>query len=181
MEICKGRVAQNKNSEDNVFTLVRKKIYDAAGKVCETVIPIKHEYYYGKGSDIAICTLSSIDLLQEISKSSFIMNKILIVGRLLSENRGIDAMIRFSVKNPSLRHIVVCGVDVKGHRSGHALLSLHKNGIDRRGRILGSDSPYPILSCNIREIEVFRSRIVVHDLVGNKDVDKLATSISNLN
>jgi tetrahydromethanopterin S-methyltransferase subunit A len=174
-------VASNQNSEENVFTTARRKIYDAAGKVCETIIPIRHEYYYGKGSDIAICTLSSIDLLLKISKSSFIMSKILIVGRLLSENKGIDAMIKFSIRNPSLRHIVVCGTDVKGHRSGQALLSLHKNGIDRRGRILGSASPCPILSCESSEIELFRSWTIVHDLIGIKDVDKLATSISNLN
>lgn len=169
------------NSDGDVFATIRRKIQDAAGKVCETVIPIKHEYYSGKGSAIAICTLSSIDLLLEISKTPYIMNKILIVGRLLSENRGIDAMIRFSIKNPSLRHIVVCGTDVKGHRSGQALLSLHKNGIDRHGRILGSTSPHPILSCDIQQIEIFRSRTLVHDLIGTKDVDKLSTSISNLN
>ena len=169
------------NSDENVFTTARKKIQDAAGKVCETVIPIKHEYYYGKGSAIAICTLSSIDLLLEISKTPYIMSKILIVGRLLSENRGIDALIRFSIKNPSLRHIIVCGADVKGHRSGQALLSLHKNGIDRYGRILRSTSPCPILSCDIKEIELFRSHTLIYDLIGTKDLGKLGSSISNLN
>ena len=173
-------MASNQNPEEDVFTAVRRMIYDAAGKACKTVLPIKHEYYYGKGSAIAICTLSSIDLLLKISKTPFIMNKILIVGRLLSENRGIDAIIRFTINNPTLRHIVVCGADVKGHRSGQALLSLYKNGVDRRGRILGSTSPSPILSCDIREIELFRSQTVVHDLTGNKDIDELAASISNL-
>lgn len=40
-----------------------KKLGNAAGKLCEVLIPIKHEYYIGEGNSIAICTLSSIDLL----------------------------------------------------------------------------------------------------------------------
>ncbi len=168
------------DSNENVFTAVKRKFQNAAGKVCETIIPINHEYYYGNGSAIAICTLSSIDLLLEIFNTPHIMNKILIVGRLLSENKGIDAMIRFSIKNPGLRHIIVCGSEVKGHKSGQALLSLHKNGIDRHGRILGCTSPRPILYSDIKEIKLFRSHTLVHNLIGTKDIDKLDASISNL-
>jgi tetrahydromethanopterin S-methyltransferase subunit A len=53
-----------------------------------------------------------MNFLLEIAKNSNLMNKILIVGRLLSENRGIDKIVRFSIKNPSLHHIIVCGTDV---------------------------------------------------------------------
>lgn len=37
------------------------------------------------------------------------MNKVLIAGRLLSENKGIDAMIAFAMKHPELKLILVCG------------------------------------------------------------------------
>ena len=52
--------------------------------------PIKHEYHVGEGKTVAICTLSSIDLLETIATNTDIMSRILVVGRLLSENRGID-------------------------------------------------------------------------------------------
>ena len=66
----------------------------AAGKLCEFLIPVKHSYYEGKGTKAAICTLGSLDLLEAISYSQDLMANISIVGRLLSENNGIDAMIR---------------------------------------------------------------------------------------
>ena len=69
-----------------------KRLEDAAGKLCQALLPIRHEYYLGAGNAVAICTLSSIDLLETVSRSS-LMNKVLIAGTLLSENKGIDAII----------------------------------------------------------------------------------------
>jgi hypothetical protein len=61
----------------------RKSFENMAGKICETQIPIKHEYHIGKGGkEIAICTLSNIHLLEDIYKNE-VMDKILVVGRLL--------------------------------------------------------------------------------------------------
>jgi tetrahydromethanopterin S-methyltransferase subunit A len=134
---------------------IRKKFDEAVGKVCEVVLPIKHEYYIGRGKELAICTLSSIGLLDEISKSN-IMNKVAVAGRLLSENRGIDAMIRFALENPNLSRIIVCGKEVKGHRAGQALLALARNGIDQDGRIIGALGPYPLLKSQERDVMAFR-------------------------
>jgi tetrahydromethanopterin S-methyltransferase subunit A len=101
--------------------------------------------YLGRGKELAICTLSSIGLLNKISKSD-IMDGVAIAGRLLSENRDIDAIIRFTLEHPDdLRRIIVCGKEVKGHRAGQALLTLARNGIDRDGKIIGALGPYPIL------------------------------------
>ncbi len=40
-----------------------KRLEEAAGKLCKALLPINHEYYLGAGKALAICTLSSIDLL----------------------------------------------------------------------------------------------------------------------
>jgi hypothetical protein len=45
--------------------MVYKKFENFVGE-CKFIIPIRHEYYLGSGSRIAICTLSSIKLLIEI-------------------------------------------------------------------------------------------------------------------
>ena len=63
------------------------------GEICKYLLPIKQEHFVGKGSRIAICTLSSIRLLTEISNDTKLMNNLAIVGRLLSENKGIDDII----------------------------------------------------------------------------------------
>jgi tetrahydromethanopterin S-methyltransferase subunit A len=44
---------------------IRKSLDDAAGRLCKALLPIKHEYYLGRGKAVAICTLSSIDLLKK--------------------------------------------------------------------------------------------------------------------
>jgi tetrahydromethanopterin S-methyltransferase subunit A len=133
---------------------------NAIGKICEALIPIKHEYYIGKGESIAICTLSSIDLLEEISNSVDIMNRILIVGRLLSENEGIDTIIKFVLDHSGLQHIIICGKEVKGHQAGQALISLYKNGMNNDGRIIGAKGPYPLLRSSQKDIEEFRKQII---------------------
>ncbi len=124
---------------------------------------------------MAICTLSSIDLLQEISKSD-IMEGVAIAGRLLSENKGIDAMIRFAAEHPDLKRIILCGKEVKGHRAGQALLALARNGIDSQGRIMGALGPYPILKSSIRDIDAFRRQVEIMDMVGTTDINSLKSA-----
>ncbi|HET6516998.1 MAG TPA: tetrahydromethanopterin S-methyltransferase subunit A, partial [Nitrosopumilaceae archaeon] len=64
-----------------------------AGEVCKALLPIPEEVYFGnKNSSVAVCTLSSIDLLKKLSQPEF-LQKIAIVGRLLSENKRIESLI----------------------------------------------------------------------------------------
>jgi tetrahydromethanopterin S-methyltransferase subunit A len=153
----------------------KKKFDDAAGRICEAVLPIKHDYYLGRGKELAICTLSSIDLLEKISKSE-IMDSVAIAGRLLSENRGIDAMIRFALEHPDLKRIIVCGREVKGHRAGQALLALARNGIDGEGMIVGALGPYPILESPAEDVKAFRRQVEITDMAGEVDVSSLKSA-----
>jgi tetrahydromethanopterin S-methyltransferase subunit A len=101
----------------------------------------------GRGKSVAICTLSSMDLLETIAWNTDMMSRILVVGRLLSENKGISTLIKFTINYSDLRYIVVCGKEVKGHKTGQPLLSLHKNGVNRDdSRIIGAIGPYPFLT-----------------------------------
>jgi tetrahydromethanopterin S-methyltransferase subunit A len=153
--------------------LIVRRLEKVAGKLCEALLPIKHEYYLGSGKEVAICTLSSIDLLETISKSS-LMNKVLIAGRLLSENKGIDAIIALAMKHSELKRILVCGDEVKGHRPGQALLALSSNGVDSAGRIIGAVGPNPMVTSSIVDIEIFRHQVKMIDLIGIVDVGKIA-------
>ena len=155
------------------MSLTVKRLEDAAGKLCQALLPIKHEYYLGGGNTVAICTLSSIDLLEAVSGSS-LMNKVLIAGRLLSENKGIDAVISFAIKHPELKRLVLCGKEVKGHRAGQALLALTINGMDVFGRIIGAHSPNPVLMSSPLDVEIFRHQVQIINLIGVVDIAKIA-------
>lgn len=139
---------------------------ELAGEVCKKIFPILEEKFVGNHtSKIAICTLSSIDLLKEISQSNM-MEKIAIVGRLLSENKGIDELVRFVNYNPRLDTIIVCGKEVTGHRTGHALFCLHKYGTDQNNRIINSTSPDPVLTVSKKEIIQFQNQVKLIDKIG---------------
>jgi tetrahydromethanopterin S-methyltransferase subunit A len=155
---------------------------NVAGKLCENIIPIRHEYCIGrKGKSIAICTLASMKLLEDICKSD-LMGRVLIVGRLLSENRGIDTIVKFTLSNQELRHIIVCGKEVKGHQAGQALLSLHAYGVNNdksgEGIIIAAKGHYPHLKSCKEDLDLFRRQIVkIHNLVGVDDVNLVRKEI----
>ena len=111
------------------------------GEICKVVLPIKQEFYSGNpNSQTAICTLASISLLDDL-KDSGILSQVAIIGRLFSENKGIDSMIQYVYENKNIKRIILCGKEVWGHKSGHSLLQLHKNGIDENSRIINSVIP----------------------------------------
>ena len=153
--------------------LIMKRLEEVAGKICKALVPIKHEYYLGSGKAVAICTLSSIDLLETVSRSP-LMNKVLIAGRLLSENKGIDAIISFAIKHPELKRLILCGKEVKGHRAGQALLALMINGMDSFGTIIGALGPNPVLMSSPPDVEIFRHQVQIINLIGAVDIARIA-------
>ena len=175
---------------NNLAIHIRFGFENAVGKLCEALIPISANYCMGrKGRSIAICTLASMKLLDDICRSPDMMDRILIVGRLLSENRGIDAIIRFALLHDELHHIILCGRESIGHEPGQALLSLHRHGVHHtksgEQRIAGANGHTPILNSSTDDISSFRTQIVrVHNLIGVDNlsrVRKIVESIGSAN
>lgn len=150
------------------------------GEVCKTLFPITEESYLGNSkSPIAICVLSSIPLLKKIAKSE-LMKNISIVGRLFSENKGIDSIIRYTNSNPNLHTIILCGKEGVGHKPGFSLLALHKNGIDINGRIISSSSPEPYLSVTQKEVKKFQDNVRIINKVGIMDFKKISSLVQTI-
>jgi tetrahydromethanopterin S-methyltransferase subunit A len=151
-----------------------------AGKICEFVLPIRLSYEMGNGNMLAICTLSDMSLLKEIISNKDIMRKIFLVGRLLSENRGIDNLLETVHNCPQLRYLILCGKDVKGHLPGQALISLHNYGIREDGLIVGARGSNPTLRSTKEAISCFRTNIEIVDLIGSRDIRQLKLLIGKL-
>jgi len=152
-------------------------LLDLAGEICKLVFPIREEVFLGNNeSSVAICTLSSMDLLMEIS-SSDLMKKVAITGRLLSENKGIDKLVRNIIKNHNIQTLIVCGKEVSGHKTGHALASLYKYGIDDDGRIVNSYSPSPFLTVSKEDVEKFQKQVRLIDRIGETRLDRIICEI----
>ena len=153
------------------------KLGTTIGKICEALLPIPEEFYIGNyNSSICICTLSSIKLLKEI-KNSKIIDNVAIVGRLFTENKGIDSIIKYVNQNKKIKTIIVCGKDVWGHKSGHSLFELHKNGIDNNNRIINSTSPDPFLTVSKFEIKYFQKQITLVNLINETDIELINNKI----
>jgi tetrahydromethanopterin S-methyltransferase subunit A len=150
------------------------------GEICKYLFPIKDERYVGNGSKIAICTLSSIRLLREISNDTKLMNELAIVGRLLSENKGIDEIINYCNGNRQLEHLVICGRDSRGHRAGESLIALSRNGITKDGIIINSSSPRPQLRSSYQEVELFRKRTTIHNLIEETHLKRVRSFVDEL-
>jgi tetrahydromethanopterin S-methyltransferase subunit A len=147
------------------------------GELCKAILPIPEESYQGNSdSIIAVCTLSSLDLLKKIANSD-ILQQVSIVGRLLSENKGIDAIILHVNKNKKIKTIIVCGKEVWGHKAGHSLFELHNNGIDNTGRIIGSTSPDPYLTVSQSQINYFRNEINLVNMTNETNFNKIKQKI----
>ena len=147
------------------------------GKLCKIILPISEESYLGDlNSSIAICTLSSIDLLKKLANSE-ILNHISIVGRLLSENKGIDSIIEHVNKNQKISIIIVCGKEVWGHKAGHSLFQLHKHGVDKNNRIINSSSPDPYLTVSKSQIQHFQNNITLVNLINETDLKTILNKI----
>ena len=109
------------------------------------------------------------------------MEKIAMVGRLLSENKGIDAIIKYSARNHYLKHIVVCGVDTRGHLAGHALLSLYRNGIGlARQNSEFKESKTRDHNFHAQMVENFRKRVRIYDLFGVTDLDTIKEHVDKI-
>ena len=148
------------------------------GELCKVILPIPEEFYSGNHeSSIAVCTLSSIDLLKNISNSD-ILNYIAIAGRLLSENKGIDSIVRYVNRNQNIKTIIVCGKEVWGHKSGHSLLQLHRNGIDKNSRIINSVSPDPFLTVTKDEVHYFQKAVSLVNMINETNLEMIKRKIT---
>jgi tetrahydromethanopterin S-methyltransferase subunit A len=150
---------------------------EAIGELCKIILPIPEEYYSGNSdSSIAVCTLSSIDLLKKLANSE-ILSHVSIVGRLLSENKGIDSIIKYINKNQKINIIIICGKEVWGHKAGHSLFQLHKNGVDKNNRIINSTSPDPYLTVSKSQIQYFQNNITLVNLIAETDFATISDKI----
>ena len=155
------------------------KLSDAIGKLCAVLLPIPEEFYIGNtNSSICICTLSSIKLLKELKNSEIIEN-VAIAGRLFTENKGIDSIIKYVNQNKKIKTIIVCGKEVWGHKSGHSLFQLHKYGIDKNNRIINSTSPEPILTVSNSQIQYFQKEITLVNLINETNMQLIIKKIQS--
>ncbi|UCB46062.1 MAG: tetrahydromethanopterin S-methyltransferase subunit A [Spirochaetota bacterium] len=86
-------------------------------------------------------------------------------GTVQTENIGFEKIICNIIANPNIRYAVLSGPESPGHLTGEAFKALFKNGVDKDKRIIGTDSPHPLLyNLPMEYIERIREQITLIDL-----------------
>lgn len=137
---------------------------------------IEGRYKIGNpNSCVAVCTLFSLDLIDRIKPDN-----IAIIGKVVTENIGVERIIKNIVTNPNIRYLIICGQEPEGHWVGQALNCIIESGIDSDNRIIGAMGAMPYLRNNTKEeIEQFRKQIKIIDLIGCEDVDKIQHAVND--
>ena len=134
--------------------------------IADTWPVVKGDYKVGNPkSRIAIVTLaSSINSLPQAA----------LWGSSKTENLGVEKIIANVISNSNIRYILVCGTESRGHLAGHSLLAIHANGIDEKGRIIGSKGAIPFIENVPREaVRRFQQQVVLIDRIGLIDPEEI--------
>jgi tetrahydromethanopterin S-methyltransferase subunit A len=120
----------------------------------------------------SICTLASEDLYEALADEA--PPGVAIVGSMVTENLGIERLVRNVVANPAVSWLLLCGIDSKGHKAGESLLALSRNGVDAEMRIVGAPGQRARLAnLTPAEVERFRRRVTVFSHLGVTNSDEV--------
>jgi len=179
-EHCYAGVAQN------AFTAAFPETETQFGLSCEIQTnttgwpPVVGEYVIlDPSAPVAVTTLASPDFSKQLADQK--IPGLAIVGKLETENIGIDKLIKNTIANSNLRYLILAGMEPRGHLCGQTLLALSENGVDENRRVIGSKGKRPILrNVTQEEIEAFRNQIQMIDLIGCECTDCVNDKIAEL-
>lgn len=128
------------------------------------------EEYYPWGGEFTECNPNSCVAVVLLNIDYKPNDKIAIYGPLKTENIGIEKIVANVISNPNIRFLIVCGQDIRGHRSGSSIIALNKNGVDEQNRIINAPGAIPYIeNLNNEAIKRFQSQIEIIDMIDVTD------------
>ena len=136
--------------------------------------------YYPWGGEFTACSPQGCVAIVLLNISYTPPDSVALYGHLKTENIGVEKIVANTISNPHIRFLLICGDDIRGHRSGSSLLALHKNGIDDNHRIIDAPGAIPYIeNLNEEAIKRFQAQLEVIDLVGEKEKEIIDTKITD--
>jgi len=135
--------------------------------------------YYPWGGEFTPCASQGCVAVVLLNIQYHPPETVAIYGPLKTENIGIEKIIANTISNPWIRFLVICGEEIRGHRSGSSLIALHKNGIDHNHRILHAPGAIPYIE-NLKEeaIKRFQTQLTIIDLIGEQHKENIDAAIA---
>lgn len=138
---------------------------------------MKNEYYPW-GGEYTVCSPNGSVAVVLLTINYIPPHNVAIYGPLKTENIGIEKIVANVISNPHIRYLIICGEDIRGHRSGTSLITLHKNGIDEQHKIINAPGAIPYIENLKKEaIQRFQDQILIVNLIGVTDKNKIDKAI----
>lgn len=134
---------------------------------------LEGRYYVGnKNSPVVVCTNATVEGIK------LDMERVAICGKCVTENIGVEKIIRNIISNPNIRFLILCGRVSKGHFVEQAFVSLKNNGIDKDKRIIGARGNTPFLKgIEEDEVERFRQQVEIMDITPEEDSQRIMRAV----
>ncbi|GMT40079.1 MAG: hypothetical protein IEMM0001_0814 [bacterium] len=128
---------------------------------------------------VAVTTLGSVALAKAASQDP--PPGLNIVGKVETENIGIEKIIKNILSNPAIRYLVCAGNEPPRHLTGATMMALFENGIDENNKILGSPGMRPVLpNTSADEVLAFRKQVKPVDMIGCTNVPSIHARVVEL-
>jgi tetrahydromethanopterin S-methyltransferase subunit A len=165
-------------AEDFGYFLTRTFATTKNRKRAWPFIPGKY-FVHDPEASVAVTTLGSVDLASAVSAEQ--PEGLCIVGKVETENIGIEKIIKNILSNKAIQFLICAGNEPPKHLTGATFLCLFANGIDEKQNIIGSPGMRPNLpNTSADEVARFRSRITAIDMVGETDPATIAARVTEL-
>jgi len=138
------------------------------------------EDYYPWGGEFTACSPYGRVAVVLLNIEYTPPNTVALYGPLKTENIGIEKIVANVISNPNIRYLIICGDDIRGHRSGSSLVALKKNGIDEQNKIIDAPGAIPYIeNLAMGAIDRFRNQIEIVDLLGIKDKESIDKAVND--
>ena len=127
--------------------------------------PLRGDYIVGDPEGrVAVVTLASV----------MRVGNAVIIGTCKTENLGVEKIVANIISNSNIRFLLICGSESKGHLPGNTLIALNKNGLDEKGRIIGSKGAIPFIqNLTAEAVKRFQDQIQLIDRIGLEDEEQI--------
>lgn len=160
------------------FLLTRLFATTRAKRKSWPYVPGKY-YVIDPSSPVAVTTLGSVELAELIANQA--PEGLNIVGKVETENIGIEKIIKNIISNPSIQYLVCAGKEPPKHMTGATIKALFENGIDEDKKIPGSPGMRPILpNTSTEEVGAFCQQLELIDMIGCTDTDMINAKVKEL-
>lgn len=138
-------------------------------------IPGKY-FVVNPNAPVAVTTLGSVALAKEVYAAA--PQGLCIVGKVETENIGIEKIIKNILANPAIRCLVLAGAEPPKHLTGASFLALFEHGVGDGMRIIDAPGMRPVLPNTSKdEVAAFRDRIEAVNMIGCTDIEEIGSAV----